>query len=293
VAGQTKDLAPADGILYALRDVTNTVESIPLIAVSVLSKKIAAGSDAILLDVKAGSGAFMPTVESARELSKVMLEVGDRLGKKVICVVTGMDQPLGHEVGHANEVAEAIATLKGEGPEDLTTLCIQLGGLLLAASGVTRSPAEGEEKLKAAIADGSALQKFREMIVAQGGNPAVVDDPSLMPQPKFRIPVPAKQAGFVQRLDALTVGGAGKLLGAGRMKKGEDIDLAVGIHLAKKEGDRVEAGEPLGYLLANDEAKAAAAAEVLLQAYTIGAAQPTIEPLVKAVLGPDSLVGAR
>jgi pyrimidine-nucleoside phosphorylase len=293
VAGQTKDLAPADGILYALRDVTNTVESIPLIAVSVLSKKIAAGADAILLDVKAGSGAFMPNVESARELSRVMLEVGDRLGKKVICVVTGMDQPLGHEVGHANEVAEAIATLKGEGPQDLTELCIHLGGLLLAASGVVRTPVEGEEKLKAAIADGSALQKFREMIVAQGGNPAVVDDPSIMPQPRFRIPVPAKASGYVQRLDALTVGGAGKLLGAGRLKKGEAIDLAVGIHLAKKEGDQVQAGEPLGYLLANDEAKAAAAAEVLQEAYTIGAAQPMIEPLVKAVLGPDSLVGAR
>lgn len=293
VAGQTKDLAPADGILYALRDVTNTVESIPLIAVSVLSKKIAAGADAILLDVKAGSGAFMPDVESARALSKVMLEVGDRLGKKIICVVTGMEQPLGHEVGHANEVAEAIATLKGEGPQDLTDLCIQLGGLLLATSGVTHTAAEGETRLKAAIADGSALAKFREIIVAQGGNPAVVDDPTLMPQPRLRLPVVAKQSGYVQRLDALTVGQAGKILGAGRMTKEESIDLAVGIHLAKKEGDRVEAGETLGVLLANDEGKAAMASDILLSAYTLGERAPAIEPLIKAVLGPDTLVGAR
>lgn len=293
VAGQTKDLAPADGILYALRDVTNTVESIPLIAVSVLSKKIAAGADAILLDVKAGSGAFMPTVESAKELSRVMLEVGDRLGKKVICVVTGMEQPLGHAVGHANEVAEAITTLKGQGPDDLTQLCLHLGGLLLAASGVTRTAQEGEDKLRQAIADGSALAKFKEMILAQGGNPAVIDDPTLMPQPKFRIPVKAQSTGYVQRLDALTVGSAGKLLGAGRLKKGEAIDLAVGIQLIKKEGDLVQAGEAIAELLANDEAQAAAAAEVLLQAYTLGPQKPTLEPLVKAVLGPDSLVGAR
>jgi pyrimidine-nucleoside phosphorylase len=293
VAGQTKDLAPADGILYALRDVTNTVESIPLIAVSVLSKKIAAGADAILLDVKAGSGAFMPDVESARELSKIMLEVGDRLGKKVICVVTGMDQPLGHEVGHANEVAEAIDTLKGKGPQDLTYLCIHLGGLLLAASGVTRTASEGEAKLAQAIADGSALEKFKEMIVAQGGNPAVVDDPTLMPQAKYRIPVPAATSGYVQRLEALSVGLAAKLLGAGRAHKGDPIDLAVGIHLVKKEGDAVTAGEPLAILLANDETKAVAAAEALHEAYTIGATAPTPQPLVKAVLGPESLVGAR
>jgi pyrimidine-nucleoside phosphorylase len=291
IASQTQDLAPADGILYALRDVTCTVESIPLIAVSVLSKKIAAGSDAILLDVKAGAGAFMPTVESAKELSETMLEVGRRLGKKVICVVTGMDQPLGHEIGHANEVAEAIATLKGEGPEDLTTLCLQLGGLLLQAAGLVNSPAEGEAKLQQLIADGSALAKLREIIVAQGGDPGVIENPGLMPQPKFRIPVPSLQDGYVQDLNALAVGLAGKTLGAGRQKKGEPIDLAVGIHLVKKVGDHVTAGEPLAFLLANDEAKAQVAADQLRKAYTLGATAPVLEPLIKAVLGPDSLAG--
>jgi pyrimidine-nucleoside phosphorylase len=292
IASQTKDLAPADGILYALRDVTCTVESIPLIAVSVLSKKIAAGSDAILLDVKAGAGAFMPDVESAKELSETMLEVGRRLGKKVICVVTGMDQPLGHEIGHANEVAEAIATLKGEGPADLTDLCYELGALLLQAAGVVSTPAEGEAKLKAAIADGSALAKLREIIVAQGGDPAVIEHPELMPQPKFRIPVPSLQDGYVHDLNALGVGLAGKTLGAGRQRKEDQIDLAVGIHLSKKVGDPVTAGETLGYLLANDEAKAAQAAEQLRQAYTFSQAKPEPQPLIKAVLGPDALATA-
>lgn len=293
IASQTQDLAPADGILYALRDVTCTVESIPLIAVSVLSKKIAAGSDAILLDVKAGAGAFMPDVESAKQLSETMIEVGRRLGKKVICAVTGMDQPLGHEIGHANEVAEAIATLKGEGPADLTGLCIELGGLLLQAAGVVATPAEGEAKLKAAIQDGSALAKLREIIVAQGGDPRVIEDPTIMPQPKFRIPVPSLQDGYVQDLNALAVGLAGKTLGAGRQQKGEAIDLAVGIHLSKKVGDAVTAGEPLAYLLANDEAKATVAADQLRKAYTIGATQPKPQPLVKAVLGPALGAGAR
>jgi pyrimidine-nucleoside phosphorylase len=292
IASQTQDLAPADGILYALRDVTCTVESIPLIAVSVLSKKIAAGSDAILLDVKAGAGAFMPTVEAAKELSETMLEVGRRLGKKVICVVTGMDQPLGHEIGHANEVAEAIATLKGEGPADLTHLCLELGALLLQAAGLVATPAEGEARLKAAIEDGSALAKLREIIVAQGGDPRVIEDPTLMPQARLRVPVPALVDGYVQDLNALAVGLAGKTLGAGRQKKGEPIDLAVGIHLAKKVGDPVTAGEPLGYLLANDEAKAERAAEQLRAAYTIGAAAPEASPLIKAVLGPDTLAPA-
>ncbi|MFP5501985.1 MAG: thymidine phosphorylase [Candidatus Sericytochromatia bacterium] len=284
IASQTKDLAPADGVLYALRDVTGTVESVPLIAVSVLSKKIAAGADAILLDVKAGSGAFMPDVESAVALSKVMLDVGERLGKQVICAVTEMDQPLGFEVGHANEVKEAIATLKGEGPEDLTDLCVQMGALLLQATGLASSPEEGEAKLRGVIADGTALAKLREMIVAQGGDPRVIEDPSIMPQASLTVPVPAPKSGYVQALEALGIGLTGKVLGGGRLKKGEPIDLAVGIRLKKKVGDWVEAGEPLAELLANDAKKAEEAAKQLLTAYTIGESKPEAKPLVKEVL---------
>ncbi|HEY9722645.1 MAG TPA: thymidine phosphorylase [Oscillatoriaceae cyanobacterium] len=289
IASQTQDLAPADGILYALRDVTATVESVPLIAVSVLSKKIAAGSDAILLDVKAGAGAFMPDVDSAIALSRVMLEVGERLGKRVICAVTGMDQPLGREVGHANEVAEAIATLRGEGPEDLTALCVQMGGLLLQASGVVRSAEEGEARCKQLLGNGEALAKFREIIEAQGGDPRVIEDPTLMPQARLRVPVVSLESGWITDLNALGVGQAAKLLGAGRQKKTDQIDLAVGVHLVKKVGDRVEAGEVLAELLANDEAKAAAAGEKLREAYHFGTHAPEPQPLIKAVLSAETL----
>jgi pyrimidine-nucleoside phosphorylase len=290
VAAQTRDLAPADGILYALRDVTGTVESVPLIAVSVLSKKIAAGADVILLDVKAGAGAFMPSVEAAEELSRTMLEVGRRLGKRVICVVTGMDQPLGHAIGHANEVLEAIATLRGEGPADLTQLCLQMGGLLLQAGGLTASAEAGEARLREAIADGSALAKLRELIVAQGGDPAVIDDPTRLPQPRLRLPVLAAEAGYVQRLDALGIGLAGKALGGGRQRKGEPVDLAVGVNLQKKEGDRVEVGEVLAELLANDEGQAAEAEARVRAAYAVGPAPPVPVPLIRAVLGPEPVV---
>ncbi|MEB3196212.1 MAG: thymidine phosphorylase [Candidatus Sericytochromatia bacterium] len=284
VATQTRELAPADGILYALRDVTATVESIPLIAVSVLSKKIAAGAEVILLDVKAGAGAFMPSVAAAEELSRTMLEVGRRLGKRVICVVTGMDQPLGCAIGHANEVAEAIATLKGQGPADLTALCLRMGGLLLHEGGLVDSDEAGEARLREVIADGRALAKWREMIVAQGGDPRVIDDPTLLPQARLRIPVCATQAGYVQRLDALGIGLAAKALGGGRQRKDEAIDLAVGVQLLKKEGDRVEPGEPLAELLANHETRAAEAAERVLEAYTLGTTAPTPAPLIKSVL---------
>jgi pyrimidine-nucleoside phosphorylase len=292
VAAQTRDLAPADGILYALRDVTATVESIPLIAVSVLSKKIAAGADVILLDVKAGAGAFMPTVEAAEELSRVMLEVGRRLGKRVICVVTGMDQPLGYAIGHANEVEEAIATLRGEGPADLTALCLQMGGLLLQAGGLAPSAEAGEARLREVIADGSALAKLRELLVAQGGDPGVIEDPSRMPQPRLRVPVLATAAGYVQRLDAMGIGLAGKALGGGRQRKDEPVDLAVGVNLRKKEGDRVEVGEPLAELLANDEAQAVEAEARVRAAYVLGPEVPHQVPLIKVVLGPGPVVAA-
>jgi pyrimidine-nucleoside phosphorylase len=292
VASQTKNLAPADGILYALRDVTGTVESIPLIAVSVLSKKIAAGADVILLDVKAGAGAFMPTTEAAEDLSRTLMEVGKRLGKRVICVVTGMDQPLGHAIGHSNEVAEAIATLKGEGPADLTELCLRMGGLLLHAGQLVATPEAGEAKLQEVIANGEALEKFRAMIISQGGNPRVIEDPSLMPQAALQIPVFAPEDGFVQNLDALTIGLAGKTLGGGRQKKEDAIDLAVGINLIKKEGDAVKKGDILAVLLANRQDQAREASSQVLSAYTLGTQPPPPRPLIKSVLTPPANVWA-
>jgi pyrimidine-nucleoside phosphorylase len=292
VAGQTQDLAPADGILYALRDVTATVESVPLIAVSVLSKKIAAGSDAILLDVKAGSGAFMPDVASAEELSRTMLEVGRRLGKKIICCVTGMDQPLGFAIGHANEVAEAIATLRGQGPKDLTELCVQMGGLLLQAGGLVPTAEAGEARCRQAIADGSALDKLRELIEAQGGDSAVVNDPLLLPQAEHVVRIPAPVSGYVQHIDALGVAHAAKALGGGREKKGEPIDLAVGVNLIVKEGQHIEAGYPIAELLVNGDKGVEQAKQLVLQAYTLGAEQPVPQPLIKSVLGPAPVAAA-
>lgn len=289
VAGQTGELAPADGRLYALRDVTGTVESIPLIAASVVSKKIAAGSDVILLDVKVGQGAFMKSLEDAKALADVMLAVGERLGKRIICVVSDMEQPLGFNIGHTNEVTEAIATLKGQGPKDLTDLCVELGALLLEGAGKVRDVAEGRKKLNDIIHSGVAIEKLRQMIIAQGGDPAVIEKPEIMPQPQFRIEVPAPQAGYVQALDAFVVGSAGKILGAGRLVKGAPIDLAVGINLVKKVGDRVEAGETLGVLLANDEAKAKQAAAELIAAYHIGKDAPVVEPTIKAVFTQSAL----
>lgn len=283
IAGQTAELAPADGVLYALRDVTGTVESIPLIAASVLSKKIASGADVILLDVKTGSGAFMRDAESARTLADTMMEVGERLNRRVVCVVSEMGQPLGHAVGHANEVTEAIATLQGRGPQDLTDLCVSLGALMLVEAGLAGDRAQGEAKLRGAIADGSAFAKFKEVVAAQGGDPTTLDQPERLAQPKRRIPVEAVAAGYVQELDALSVGLACKEIGAGRLVKGAPIDFAVGVNLEKKVGDRVEVGETLAYLLVNDESRAAAAAQAVTAAYRLGPAPAKPAELIKAV----------
>jgi len=283
LASQTGELAPADGIFYAMRDVSGTVESIPLIAASVLSKKIASGADVILLDVKTGSGAFMKDDASAKDLADTMMEVGRRLGKQVVCVVSEMGQPLGHAVGHSNEVAEAIQTLQGNGPADLTELCVRLGGLILLGAGTVSSAEAGEAKLREAIADGSAIYKFREFVAAQGGDSRVVDHPEIMPQPRLRVPVEALADGFVQRLDALPVGIACKELGGGRLYKGAPLDLAVGVDLRKKIGDRVQKGEALAYLLVNDEAKLAVAVDAVQSAYGIGPVPATSPDLIRAV----------
>ncbi|MBC7543024.1 MAG: thymidine phosphorylase [Candidatus Sericytochromatia bacterium] len=288
IAGQTQNLAPADGVFYALRDVTGTVESIPLIAASVLSKKIAAGSDVILLDVKYGGGAFMHDFASARELATTMVDVGTRLGKSISVALSDMDQPLGHNVGHALEVAESIATLRGDGPKDLTDLCLKLGGILVAGAKLTPDAESGEALLRAKIADGSALAKFRDLIAAQGGDVRVIEEPGRMPQASLKVPVLAPQDGYVSELDALAVGHACKVLGAGRERKGEPIDLAVGVAVHVKRGDKVRAGETLATLYANDAAKAEVAAAELLRAYHWSDTAPAAQPLVREViLAPD------
>lgn len=253
VIGQTGNLTPADKKLYALRDVTGTVNSIPLIASSIMSKKIAAGSDAIVLDVKTGAGAFMKTAEDAKELAHAMVSIGNNVGRKTMAVISDMSQPLGRAIGNSLEVQEAIDTLRGHGPADLEELCLALGRQMVYLAGKAASLEEAEEQLKEVIRNGKALEKFKEFIANQGGNPAVADDPSLLPQASYQIEVPARQDGVVAEIVADEIGTAAMLLGAGRATKDSEIDLAVGLMLNKKIGDRVQAGESLVTIYANRE----------------------------------------
>ncbi|BFH11578.1 pyrimidine-nucleoside phosphorylase [Paenibacillus melissococcoides] len=253
VIGQTGNLTPADKKLYALRDVTGTVNSIPLIASSIMSKKIAAGSDAIVLDVKTGAGAFMKTAEDAKELAHAMVSIGNNVGRKTMAVISDMSQPLGRAIGNSLEVQEAIDTLRGHGPADLEELCLALGRQMVYLAGKAASLEEAEEQLKEVIRNGKALEKFKEFIANQGGNPAVADDPSLLPQASYLIEVPARQDGVVAEIVADEIGTAAMLLGAGRATKDSEIDLAVGLMLNKKIGDRVQAGESLVTIHANRE----------------------------------------
>ncbi|EPY10426.1 pyrimidine-nucleoside phosphorylase [Paenibacillus alvei] len=253
VIGQTGNLTPADKKLYALRDVTATVNSIPLIASSIMSKKIAAGSDAIVLDVKTGAGAFMKTAEDAKELAHAMVSIGNNVGRKTMAVISDMSQPLGRAIGNSLEVQEAIDTLRGHGPEDLEELCFALGRQMVFLAGKASSLEEAEEKLKEVITNGKALEKFKEFIANQGGNPEVVDDPNKLPQAAYKIEVPAKEGGVVAEIVADEIGTAAMLLGAGRATKESEIDLAVGLMLNKKIGDAVKAGESLVTIHANRE----------------------------------------
>ncbi|NGP61428.1 pyrimidine-nucleoside phosphorylase [Paenibacillus thiaminolyticus] len=253
VIGQTGNLTPADKKLYALRDVTGTVNSIPLIASSIMSKKIAAGSDAIVLDVKTGAGAFMKTAEDAKELAHAMVSIGNNVGRKTMAVISDMSQPLGRAIGNSLEVQEAIDTLRGHGPADLEELCLALGRQMVYLAGKAATLEEAEEQLKEVIRNGKALEKFKEFIANQGGNPAVADDPSLLPQASYLIDVPSRQDGVVAEIVADEIGTAAMLLGAGRATKDSEIDLAVGLMLNKKIGDRVQAGESLVTIYANRE----------------------------------------
>ncbi|MBU0596094.1 thymidine phosphorylase, partial [Candidatus Bipolaricaulota bacterium] len=251
LADHTEDMVPADRILYELRDVTSTVDSLPLIVASIMSKKIAGGAQAIVIDVKTGAGAFLPKLEDSRKLAQSLVAIGAKLGRKMAALITDMSQPLGLMVGNALEVLEAIDTLKGEGPQDLTDICCELGAELVIFSGGAPDRETAIEKLRGHLLDGSALAKFGQLIENQGGDAAVLDDPSLMPQAEQLVEIGAATEGVITRLDALAVGRAANLLGAGRFTKEEAIDPAVGVQLRCKIGDSVEAGQTLALLHVN------------------------------------------
>ncbi len=253
VIGQSGNLTPADRKLYALRDVTATVDSIPLIASSIMSKKIAAGADAIVLDVKSGDGAFMKTAEDARALAESMVAIGKKVAKKTMAIRSDMSQPLGYAIGNALEVKEAIQTLKGKGPEDLTELCLTLGSQMIVVGGKAKTLPEARTMLVTVMKNGAALKLFGDLIEAQGGDRACIYDLSLLPTAKFEIDVYASRSGYVTKLDADDIGTAAMLLGAGRATKEDKIDMAVGIVLKKKIGDVVKKGESIAVIHSNRE----------------------------------------
>ena len=269
VAGQTKDLAPADGAMYALRDVTGTVPSIPLIASSVMSKKIAGGAHAVVLDVKVGRGAFMKDLASARRLARLMVEIGRLASVDVVAELSDMDQPLGRAVGNALEIAEAIATLRGHGPDDLVALTLAAGAEMLLAGRRARSAAQARAMIERAIADGSGLAKFRELVAAQGGDVRVLDDPTTLPRARRVHPVVAPRGGYVRDVAADAIGIASVRLGAGREKKADAVDHATGIVLRAKVGDRVAKGDVLAEVHADDRPDDRAALELVKSAFTL------------------------
>ena len=253
VMGQSGNLTPADKKLYALRDVTGTVNSIPLIASSIMSKKIAAGADAIVLDVKTGDGAFMKTEKDTEELAHAMVRIGNHVGRKTIAIISDMSQPLGFAIGNALEVKEAIKTLQGKGPQDLTDLVLTLGSQMVILAKKAETTQEAKAMLREAITSGKAIAKFKEFLQNQGGDASVVDDTAKLPQAKYQIELPAKKSGYVSRMVADEIGVASMLLGAGRATKEDTIDLAVGIVLHKKVGDKVSEGESLLTIHSNRE----------------------------------------
>jgi pyrimidine-nucleoside phosphorylase len=276
IIGQTANLVPADKLLYALRDVTATVDNVSLIAASIMSKKIAAGADAIVLDVKVGDGAFMKTIQDARELARLMLELGKHAGREVVCVLTDMDQPLGQAVGNALEIRETISTLRGEGPPDFSELVLDASAHLLALSDLGLDETPARERAAAAVEDGSALERYERWIAAQGGDPAE----SALPVAPVVHEVAAVGAGYVRAIGAVDIGLAALRLGAGRQTKDENIDHAVGIRCLKKRGDAVAEGEAIAEVHARtDEAAEQARAEVLA-AYELGDDPPPPRPIV-------------
>lgn len=269
IAGQTADLDPADKKMYALRDVTGTVPSIPLIVSSIMSKKLAAGADVIVLDVKSGSGSFMKTEDDARELAENLTAVGKMAGKKTVAVITDMDEPLGNAIGNALEVKEAIEVLRGDKKGELLELCLTLGACILTEAGIAENDDEARQMLIRGIEDGSALNKLAQLVEGQGGDKNAVYNTGLLPAAPVRYEAICKQTGYVKHISAADVGLVSMHLGGGRVTKESDIDLSVGLILNKKVGDRVEAGESLGTIHATSMEKAEQAAELLRGCYTI------------------------
>lgn len=284
VCGQTGNMVPADKKLYALRDVTGTVDNISLIASSIMSKKIASGADSIVLDVKVGSGAFMKSIDDAIELAKEMVDIGTNLNRNVVAMVTEMNEPLGNAVGNALEVKEAIETLQGKGPADLLDLCTELGAMMLLLGRRTESIEEAKQILKKNITSGAALKKLEEMVQAQHGNTDQIRNPELLPKAKSIIEVKSENSGYVEGIDAESIGISALLLGAGRETKEADIDYAVGIILDKKVGDYVEAGETLAFLHANDLTKVRESKDRLLSAYRFKSEKPEKRPLIFGII---------
>ena len=292
VIGQTGDLVPADKRLYALRDVTGTVDSVPLIASSILSKKLAAGAHAIVLDVKTGSGALMQTLKDSIELAQAMVRIGTLAGRPILAMVTGMDQPLGTHVGNALEVKEAIDILSGRADDrsaDLREVSLLLGGQMLLAAGVAASRDEARRLLEQALQSGAGLDKLREMIAAQGGDACVCDDTGLLPRARYILPVPALRDGYVCSMDTTGIGYVAQGLGAGRARKTDVIDPAVGLVMAARIGDPVRAGEPIAHIHANDEARGRAAVARMQQLVQLSDAQPQKPPLILAEVTPQGV----
>ncbi len=290
--GQTAEIAPADRKLYALRDVTGTVESPYLICASIMSKKLAEGIDALVLDVKTGSGAFMKSEKDAAFLAELMVETGERMGKQVVALITDMDQPLGCMIGNALEVVEVVEILRGEGPEDLHQLCLELGGWMLHLGGAADSVEEGRRQSEKLIASGKAFDKFCQMVELQGGDRRVIEDTTRLPQARHTTTVMSPRSGFLAAWQCEQVGTACVILGGGRERKEDAVDPAVGIVLHKKVGDSVSEGETLATIHYNSEAHAASALQLLEKSFHIDAAPaPEKRPLIHAVIGDGSIAG--
>jgi len=283
--GQTAEIAPADRKLYALRDVTGTVESPYLICASIMSKKLAEGIDALVLDVKTGSGAFMKSEKDAAFLAELMVETGERMGKQVVALITDMDQPLGSMIGNALEVVEVVEVLRGGGPADLRELCLELAGWMLHLGGVASSVGEGKQQSTKLISSGKALEKFKQMVELQGGDVRVIDDPKRLPQARKTLQVLSATAGYVASMQCEQIGTASIILGGGRERKEDSVDPAVGIVLHKKVGDRVAAGEPLATIYYNDDSRAAQAKRLMEASCEVADLAPAKRPLIHRVIG--------